>query len=416
MRRLWFALLALVVALAGCRPTAPAPTAPPDVTRTSQETETPAPTLTATPAPTPTPQDTVTPPAEPLDRFAQGKRLGRGVNLGNALEAPVEGEWGMVLQETFFDLIAEAGFDTVRVPIRWSAHADAEPPYTIDEAFLERVDWVIENAFARDLNVVINMHHYDALFEAPNEHEERFIAMWRQIVLRYRDLPDHVYFEPLNEPHGALTAARWNRVLSETVDAIRALDKVHTIVVTGAEWGGIEGLRTLEIPEGETNYVCSFHYYQPFPFTHQGAEWVSDPFSTGVQWPGPPEVKLTPAPASLEIAWLRQWYGSYNEQPARSNPCGPRAITRDLDWAVRWAQELDCALWMGEFGAYGKADMQSRVNWTTFLREEAEKRGFAWSYWEFGAGFGAYDRSAGHWNEGLLTALIPGEPKITPRP
>jgi endoglucanase len=62
---------------------------------------------------------------------------------------------------------------------------------------------------------------------------------------------------------------------------------------------------------------------------------------------------------------------------------------------------------MGEFGAYGKADMQSRVSWTTFMREEAEKRGISWSYWEFGAGFGVYDRGAGAWNEELLWALIP---------
>jgi endoglucanase len=64
---------------------------------------------------------------------------------------------------------------------------------------------------------------------------------------------------------------------------------------------------------------------------------------------------------------------------------------------------------LGEFGAYSKADMQSRVNWTTFVREEAEKRGFSYAYWEFGAGFGVYDREATGWNEGLLRALVPQE-------
>ena len=54
----------------------------------------------------------------------------RGVNLGNALEAPTEGEWGVVLQADYFDHIAEAGFDTVRIPIRWSTHAPGACPPT----------------------------------------------------------------------------------------------------------------------------------------------------------------------------------------------------------------------------------------------------------------------------------------------
>ena len=84
-------------------------------------------------------------------------------------------------------------------------------------------------------------------------------------------------------------------------------------------------------------------------------------------------------------------------------------MVKDLDWAVRWAEKLDCPLWMGEFGAYSKADMASRANWTSTLRAEAEARGIAWSYWEFGAGFGVYDRTAGRWRQELLGALIPEE-------
>ena len=107
-------------------PTAtPTPTATPVPTATPMPTATPTPTaaplLTATPAPTPAPIPTPTPvdrsePDGPLDPFAQAQRLGRGVNLGNALEVPQEGEWGVVLQSEYFPLIREAGFDTVRVP------------------------------------------------------------------------------------------------------------------------------------------------------------------------------------------------------------------------------------------------------------------------------------------------------------
>ncbi|HKD37098.1 MAG TPA: hypothetical protein VKB78_09865, partial [Pirellulales bacterium] len=60
-------------------------------------------------------------------------RFGRGINLGNALEAPHEGDWGVTLKESYFEAIASAGFDSVRIPVRWSAHAAESQPYTIDK-------------------------------------------------------------------------------------------------------------------------------------------------------------------------------------------------------------------------------------------------------------------------------------------
>ena len=68
--------------------------------------------------------------------FEQNRRLGRGVNLGNALEAPNEGEWGMTLEAEFFRVIYQGGFDSVRVPIRWSNHAASQPPLPDRESVL----------------------------------------------------------------------------------------------------------------------------------------------------------------------------------------------------------------------------------------------------------------------------------------
>src|SRR5262245_39122684 len=83
------------------------------------------------------------------DAFAVARALGRGINFGNALEAPREGAWGMELKEEYFAAVKDAGFQSVRIPIKWSAHAAAEPPYTLDRKFAERVDWAIEQALSR---------------------------------------------------------------------------------------------------------------------------------------------------------------------------------------------------------------------------------------------------------------------------
>ena len=390
----WLGIVFIIVLVIGC---AAGETVP-------EPTPTLQPTLTPTPAPSPTP--TEMPPLTGV--VAQAARLGRGVNLGNALEGPEEGAWGMVIEEPFFGLIREAGFDTVRVPIRWSAHAQEAPPYTVDPVFFERVDWVIEQSLAHDLNVAINVHHYDELFAAPEEHAERFVAIWEQIARRYRDLPDGVYFELLNEPHDRLDVARWNALLAETIAVIREIDTVHTLIVGSAEWNSIANLRTLVLPEGEDNVIATVHYYDPFLFTHQGAEWVGPEIGTlGVTWPGPPDEEVELIPEARQVEWVRLWFMRYNQTRGSQNPASPDLIVSAFDMVQEWSEAHGVPVWLGEFGAYSTADMASRARWTATVRQEAEARGIPWAYWEFGAGFGVYDRDAGAWREPLLEALIP---------
>ena len=61
----------------------------------------------------------------------------------------------------------------------------------------------------------------------------------------------------------------------------------------------------------------------------------------------------------------------------------------------------------GEFGTIYRAPEDSRIRWTTFVRKQAEARGFSWSYWDFAAQFGVYDPDAETWRRDLLKALIP---------
>jgi endoglucanase len=412
-------MVLLAAALAACsRSPIPTPEAGASPTPTSVPSSSPTPSPEAGVSPTPTPAPSGTLARAPdaparADAHAQAERLGCGVNLGNALEAPREGEWGVVLQEEYFVLIREAGFDTVRVPIRWSAHAAQQAPYTIDEAFFERVDWVVDHALAQGLNVAINMHHYDEIFAEPDGHRERFWAMWRQIAARYAarcgDQPERLYLEPLNEPHDRLTPRKWNDLLAETIAVIREEDAVHTLIVGGGEWNGVQALDQLRIPAGEQNVVCTFHFYEPFMFTHQGAEWVGPEFSTtGIIWPGPPDRPLEPNAAAARTGWTKDWFRQYSTLPAAENPSGPGPVLQAMDQAARWMKQTGRPLWLGEFGAYSTADMASRARWTAFVRQEAEKRGISWAYWEFCAGFGLYDPAARAWREELLAALIEG--------
>jgi endoglucanase len=304
-------------------------------------------------------------------------RLGRGVNFGNALEAPKEGEWGMTLQPEYFRLIKEAGFDTVRLPVKWSAHAQTEAPYTIDPAFAARVDWAIDQATANGLNIVVNVHHYNELDKDPAGHLERMTALWTQIAERYRDRPASVYFELYNEPHDKFDAAAWNAAIPQLLAAVRKSNPTRPVIVGPVSWNNIRALEHLKLPESDRNLIATVHYYEPFEFTHQGAEW-----------------------AEGSNAWLgRPWTGSEAEK---------QAVRESFETAARWGKENDRPIFLGEFGAYSKADMESRLRWTSFVEAEARRLGFSRAYWEFGAGFGVYDRDAGAWRQPLKEALLGG--------
>lgn len=303
-------------------------------------------------------------------------KLGRGINLGNALEAPSEGEWGMTLEESFFEEIKDAGFDSVRIPIRWSNHADREAPYAVDPEFFERVDWAIDQATSRGLVTVVNFHHIEEIYEDPSGEKARFLKLWEQVADRYKDQPGSVYFEILNEPHGNLDADSWNEMLGEALGIIRGSNPDRTVIIGPASWNNYRGLDTLNLPEDDRNIIATFHYYDPFRFTHQGAEWVDD-----------------------SEPWLGTTWDATDAQK--------KDVTDAFDSVVEWASANNRPIYMGEFGAYSKADRESRSRWTTFITREAERRGFSWAYWEFGSGFGAFDRKSGAWRPELKNALVP---------
>lgn len=302
--------------------------------------------------------------------------LGRGINFGNALEAPSEGEWGFRIEESYFDAVKEAGFDTVRLPVKWSAHAKQESPYTIDPKFFDRVDSLVDDALERDLNLVLNIHHYDELYEDPDGHEERFIALWRQIAKRYADRSPRLVFELLNEPRNPLTPERWNELFPKALAVVRESNPDRAVMVGPGNWNNIDALSKLELPQDE-KLIVTVHYYSPFEFTHQGASW-----------------------AEGSEKWLGRTWGSEADR---------QAVRRDLEKAAAWAKERERPLFLGEFGAYSRAPLESRVKWTEFVRSEAERLGMSWAYWEFGSGFGVYDPQGEKWREPLKQALLGGE-------
>ncbi len=309
----------------------------------------------------------------PLDA---GSTLHRGMNLGNMLEAPKEGDWGLWVRPEYLGLIRQAGFDFVRLPIRWSAHAESGAPYTIDPSFFGRVDEVVGWALQNHLPIILDFHNYGELMADPPANRERFLAIWRQIATHYKSYPPQVMFELLNEPNDWLNASTWNEYARDALSVVRTTNPSRVVILDSPENAYYGWINTLEVPN-DLHVMVTFHYYEPFRFTHQGADWLGMDTSS----------------------WLGTTWTGTNAEKA--------AIESNFDEVAAWAARQHVRILLGEFGAYSAADMTSRVRWTSFVVHAAEQHGFAWAYWEMAAGFGIYDPDTNVWNLDLLQALIP---------
>jgi endoglucanase len=322
------------------------------------------------------------PPGASAHADSIAKTLGRGVNFGNMLEAPTEGAWGLSVTDDFVAKAASAGFTSVRVPVRWSNHALPEAPYTIDPAFMARVETVVNKLLARNLTVVLNVHHYRQLDGDPLDAGEapvstavvdvRFVRLWEQIAAKFQGASDRLVFELYNEPHGRQNGSPWNVLAARALGVVRKTNPGRVVIIGPTHWNSAGDLAQLSLPN-DANLVVTIHDYNPFTFTHQGAEWVTPTLPVGVT-------------------------------------CCSAAQTADmtapLDVAKTWAAAKRNPVYVGEFGAYSSADSASRITFNRTMRDAIEARGMTWAYWEFASGFGVYDPATLTFRQGLLDALL----------
>jgi endoglucanase len=330
----------------------------------------------------------------------------KGINLGNRLEAPNEGDWGGTIQAADFPFIAQRGFDHVRIPIRFSGHALTASPYTIDADFFSRVDMVLDQAAAANLAVVVDMHAYDELASDVAGQSDRFVALWKQVAARYQSRPDTVAFELLNEPNTQLDTT-WNDVMLPAIQAIRATNPRRLLIVDSVFWADPTRLSALTLPD-DANIMASIHLYEPKLFTFQGQDWIGAAFlTTGVIYPGPPATPIDPVQAAKDAAWANQWFMDYNTKPAATNPSGPATVTTQVALITSYRQSQGRTVYNGEWGPQDGGALDSRVRLVTDVRQQCESAGIGWAIWEDPVNMNLFDSSAGTWLTEIVDALLP---------
>ncbi|MEN8227104.1 MAG: cellulase family glycosylhydrolase [Bacteroidota bacterium] len=312
---------------------------------------------------------TVTAQITPHEAVAQMKR---GINMGNTLEPPYEDGWNNPpAEEYYFDLYKEAGFDVVRVPVRWHYHTSTVAPFTVNETWMNRVEEVVEWGLSRDLYIVINAHHEEWIKEdyASATNRTRFDSIWSQIAVRFKDKSEKLIFEIINEPYG-LSKAQNDDLHQRVLSIIRRSNPTRNVIIQGHNWGGSEELIEMAIPVDDY-LIGSFHSYDPWPFGLEGTGTFGD-------------------------SWQIQ------------------ALDNKFSDVKGWSDQNNIPVFLGEFGCNRSADYNSRMNHYRSYVNLSLKYGFTSCAWDDGGNFRILLRGSGGWDEvkDILIHSSPGSPTI----
>jgi endoglucanase len=309
-----------------------------------------------------------------VDPFSQNRKLGRSVNIIGY--DPIWRSRNKARFKTqYFRMIKDAGFSSVRINLHPFRNMKQDENYTLDDSWWQVLDWAVENALSSHLMVILDMHEFGAMGNNPEQNKDKFLAFWRQVSEKLKDAPDDVLFEILNEPSRKLSAQMWDQYYRQALAIIRATNPGRTVIIGPPNYNSINQLNELSLPKDDHNIILTVHYYSPMDFTHQGASWAGRRDKTGVEWLGTAEEKKT--------------------------------IERDFAKVQAWAKEHNRPVFLGEFGVYDKAPMDSRIRYLKFVTRTAEKLGWSWAYWQFDSDFILYDIENNKWVEPVRDALIP---------
>lgn len=307
--------------------------------------------------------------------------VGTCINLGNTLELQTEGAWGSTpARQQDFERIATAGFNTVRIPVRWHNKSSDQPPYSVDSKWMDRVQQIVDWALAEDLNVILNSHNFDPIHDDPMAVAAWHGGVWRQIAQRFAGYPEAtLWFELENEPHKNFNHTNLIATLAPALKEVRALHPTRAVIIGGENWSGIKSLETLPLPE-DPNIHPTFHYYDPFTFTHQGAEWTAPDI--------PPVGRVFPT--TVDAAQL----------------------AKDVFAVQAYIARTGKAPFMGETGAFDRhIPLEDRVSYHRMITDAFAPTGIGVCVWAYSNTFPFYDEGKREWKPGMLGALGLKEPK-----
>ena len=290
-----------------------------------------------------------------------------------------------------FENVKALGCDVVRLPIHFETMSSGAPNYKIDPLLWETLDDVVKWAEELELYVIFDFHNNTANGTSTSKNIEKVVtAVWKQVSERYATSSKYICYEIYNEPHG-IDKIKWGKVQEKVIAEIRKQDTSHWIIVGGAEWNSFDALKSLPNYKDD-KIIYTFHFYDPFLFTHQGASWTDLGRITGIPFPYQKE-KMPSLPQKATDA--EKWYLSdtgYNYRQKGS----VEAVSSFFDQYVKFSLQRNAPVYCGEFGVYMPyANKDERTHWYKIVTDLLTEREIPHTSWDYFGSFGIFNREDG---------------------
>jgi hypothetical protein len=378
--------------------------------------------------------------AAAMPSHAASFAIKRGINLDQWVTWPMEDkwhdeaallpfpEWKRFVGPDKLAALKADGFDFVRMPIDPAPFLSAKA-----EAFHERLFAEVHDAVrivnAAGLNVIVDLHLIErddnpangmsGVLASPETFERYLQLVSRMGKTVANEDPSRVALELMNEPGTVCDEAGnrdWRERLGKLHAAARTAAPKLTLILTGGCAGNAEGLVALDPSDiADDNILWTFHSYQPFLLTHQGAMWAGDfiRYVTGLTYPlGASAAQArdairqrieTEAPLMRRAGMLAYLDEQLADLDTRKKL--DAVIQRPFDEVAEWARQHNIApaqILLGEFGMIRQEYQNpfvmpaaSRAAYASDMIAAAEKHGFSWAIWGYGGAFGVVESFEG---------------------
>lgn len=326
----------------------------------------------------------------------------RGVNLTGWFSADSPGglQFSRYDKEDFLN-IKSLGADVIRLPINLHKMTSGYPEYKLDPVFLYFINKAVDLAEETKINIILDNHSDQLGSVTPDSIDKVLVPVWKQMAQEFSSRSSFVHYEILNEPRG-ISDTKWNEIQQKVIDAIRVYDKFHYIIAGPSNWNSFYNLKNLKV-FNDPKIIYTFHFYDPFLFTHQGASWTDPSMVALSGMPFPYSAAGMPSfPASLKGTWIESNFNNYKQEGTVEK------VKALIDIAKKFKTDNNVILYCGEFGVYmPNSANNDRIVWYELVRKYLEESGISWTIWDYHGGFGVFHKNtAGLFNQDLNIALL----------